>query len=448
VLSVPGQRQRLCGGLARRHFLRVGGLGVAGLTLADLYRNEARAHGVGNRPKSVIYVVLSGGVSHIDSWDLKPNAPAEFRGEFRPAKTRVPGINICELFPRQADLMDRLAVVRGVRSVENDHFLSEVYSGLPRTAGARPAFGSVASRLLGGDAALPPYVSLDRPATGPFDFERPHYAGAAHGPFRPFGEAVDDLRPAKDLNDLADRKALLAAFDKMHRDLDSSGAPDGADRFRARALDVLTSPRVRDAFDLSREPDRVLAAYGHKAGKFAHQADIDIRYDWDARPFVLARRLVEAGVRVVTLTVGSWDHHSGPKQQIFDSYRLAFPVLDRSVVALVEDLEARGLAEDVLVAVLGEFGRTPKVTYPGPGREHWAEAGSMVFAGGGLKMGQVVGETDGRAERSKSGSITWQKVMATIYGVLGVDPATTLTDFGGRPQALLDDRSPIRELVD
>jgi hypothetical protein len=448
VLTLSGHRDRLCRGVTRRQFLRAGGLGAAGLTLADLYRQEARADGLADRPKSVIYIVLSGGVSHIDSWDLKPDAPAEFRGEFKPIRTRVPGIDICELFPRQAALMDRLAVVRGVRSVENDHFLSEVYSGLPRSAGARPAFGSVASRLLGSDAALPPYVSLDRPASGPFDFEKPHYAGAAHGPFSPFGEAVDDLRPAGDLDRLGDRKALLAAFDRMRRDLDASGALDGADRFRARALNTLTSSRVRDAFDLGREPDRVLAAYGHRAGKYAHQADIDIRYEWDARPFVLARRLVEAGVRVVTLTAGSWDHHSGAKQQIFEAYRLAFPLLDRSLAALVEDLAARGLDRDVLVAVVGEFGRTPKVSYPGPGREHWAEAGSMVFAGGGLRMGQVVGQTDSRAERSKSGTITWQNVMATIYGVLGIDPATALTDFGGRPQALLNDGSPIREFTD
>ena len=447
MLSIPGPSQHLCNGVNRRQFLRVGGLGAAGLSLADLFRHEARADTPAHRPKSVIYIVLSGGVSHIDSWDLKPDAPTEFRGAFKPTRTAVPGIDICELFPRQAALMDRLAVLRGVRSVENDHYLSEVYSGLPRTAGHRPAFGSVASRLLGGDAALPAYVSLDRAASGPFDFERPHYAGAGHGPFRPFGEAVDDLQPVKDLDRLGDRKTLLTAFDAMRRDIDTSGAIDGADRFRARAIEVLTSPGVRDAFDLSREPQRVLASYAHKAGFYAHQADIDIRYEWDARPFVLARRLVEAGVRVVTLSVGSWDHHSGAKQQIFDSYKLVFPVLDRSIAALVEDLHARGLDKDVLVAVLGEFGRTPKVSYPGPGREHWADAGSMIFAGGGLKMGQVIGATDSRAERSKSGTITFQNVMATIYGVLGVDPETPLTDFAGRPQALLEDRTPIRELV-
>jgi hypothetical protein len=444
MFTVWGQHHQFHGGMNRRQFLRVGGLGVAGLTLADLLRSDAQAEGATRRPKSLIYVVLSGGVSHIDSWDLKPGAPSEFRGEFRPTRTRVPGMDICELFPRQAAITDRLALVRGVRSVENDHFLSEVYTGLPRTAGQRPAFGSVVSRQLGGDALLPAYVS----ATNPSDYERPHYAGAGHAPFSPIGEAVDNLRPVQDLAQWEDRRSLLASFDTLRRDLDMSGALDGMDRFRTRAMEMLTSARARDAFDLSKEPNRILAAYGHRAGKYSHQADIDIRYDWDARPFILARRLVEAGVRVVTLSVGSWDHHRGPKQHIFQSYRLAFPLLDCSLCALVNDLWDRGLDQDVLVVVLGEFGRTPQINYPGPGREHWADAGCVLFAGGGLKMGQVVGETDARAEQSKSGQISFQNVMATLYAQLGIDLSTSLTDFTGRPQYLLDDKTPIRELLD
>jgi hypothetical protein len=441
-----GRPHRHCDGVSRRQFIRAGGLGAAGLTLADLLRSDAKA-GIPACPKSVIYVVLSGAISHIDSWDLKPDAPAEYRGEFRPARTKVPGIDVCELFPRQAAIMDRLALVRGVRSVENDHYLSEVYAGLPRSAGPRPAFGSVVSRLLGGHAGLPAYVGLNHTSGGQFDFQRPHYAGAAHAPFTPFGEALDNLSPVKDAALLDSRKRLLAAFDGMRRDLDTSGAAEGIDRFQARALDMITSPRVRDAFDVSREPVKVLASYGHKAGKYSHQADIDIHYDWDARPFVQARRLVEAGVRVVTLSVGSWDHHSGPRQHIFKSYRMVFPMLDRSICALVDDLRDRGLDRDVLVVVLGEFGRTPKVSYPGPGREHWADAGAVLFAGGGLPMGQVIGATDSRAGRAKAGNVSFQNVVATVYTHLGVDLKATIPDFAGRPQYLLDDVNPIPELV-
>ncbi len=448
MLTIRGRGHRFCDGVSRRQFMRVGGLGVAGLTLADVLRSEAQATEPVKRPKSVIYVVLSGGLSHIDSWDLKPGAPAEFRGVFKPMKTKVPGIDICELFPKQAAMMDRMSLLRGVRSVENDHYLSEVYSGLPRGSGKRPAFGSVVSKLLGEDSPLPAYVSLgEGGGSDVFDFEKPHYAGAAHGPFRPFGEAVDNLKPVKDTARLGDRQSLLTAFDTLRRDIDASGAVAGLDRFQARALDMVMSPKVREAFDVSKEPAKVLADYGHKAGKFSHQAVAKLLYDWDAKPFVQARRLVEAGVRVVTFSVGSWDHHSGADQQIFDSYKHVFPVLDQSICALINDLKERGLDKDVLVCVLGEFGRTPKLSYPGPGREHWAEAGAMLFAGGGLNMGQVIGETDSRAERSKSGSITFQNVMATIYGVLGVDTAAMLTDFNGRPQTLLDDTSPVRELV-
>jgi hypothetical protein len=447
VLTIRGNNHCLGNGMSRREFLRVGALGAAGLTLADVLRQEARAGPEAHRPKSVIYVVLGGGPSHIDTWDLKPDAPAEFRGPFQPIATRLPGVRICEHMPLQAGLMNELALVRGIRAVENDHFLSEVYTGLPRTSGNRPAFGSVVSRLGGTGSPLPAYVSLSRPATGPFEFERPVYAGAGHAPFRPFGDALTDLNPVKDLDQLRDRKRLLMAFDGLRRDLDRPGALTGLDRFQARALEMITSPKVRDAFDLSQEPDRLLADYGHKAGKYPHQTVKTILYDWDARPFLLARRLVEAGVRVVTLRDGEWDHHSGPQSDIFAALRRKLPLLDRSLCALVNDLKVRGLDKDVLVVVLGEFGRTPKITPLGPGREHWAEAGCALFVGGGLAMGRVVGETDSRAERSRSGQISFQNVLATIYHVLGIDPGLQLTDFNGRPQYLLDDREPIAELV-
>lgn len=431
---------------SRRHFLRAGALGVAGVTLADLLRQQAQA-GNTSRPKSVIYIVLNGGPSHIDMWDMKPDSPKEYRGPFKPMATRLPGVQICEHMPLQAQIMDQMTLLRGVRSVENDHFLSEVYSGLPRTSGKRPAFGSIVSRLAPGGSAIPTYVSLNRATTDEFEFQKPFYAGSHHAPFRPFGEAIEDMQPAKSLDRLQDRKQLLSAFDNLNRVRDRLETVSGLDRFQSQALDILTSAKVRDAFDLSKEPKRVLASYGNAAGKYPHQTVKTILYDWDAKPFLLARRLVEAGVRVVTLTAGDWDHHSAADGDIFFALKCLMPVLDRSIHALVTDLKARGLDKDVLVVVLGEFGRTPKISSPGPGREHWADAGCVLFAGGGLKMGQVLGETDSRAERSKSGTMSFQNIIATIYKVLGVDVNVKIPDFNGRPQHLLDDREPIAELM-
>ncbi|MBM3982306.1 MAG: DUF1501 domain-containing protein [Planctomycetes bacterium] len=433
------------GPMNRRAVLRAGGLGAAGLTLAGLLRNEARADTKAARPKSVIYVVLDGGPSHLDMWDPKPDAPAEVRGPFGTIATKLPGVRFTDLMPMQAQILDRLALLRGVQSVENDHFLSEVYSGLPRGSGKRPAFGSVVSRASGGAGLMPPYVSLNRPTTDQFEFEKPYYAGSQHAPFRPFGDAVDDLAPAKSLDALADRKQLLKAFDTLRRDLDRTDAIRGLDTFQARALDIITSPKVREAFDLSKEPKKNIERYG--SGKYTHQTVKTLYYPFETKPFVLARRLVEAGVRVVTLRVSQWDHHSGAEADIFHSLRHIVPPTDRAIYTLVTDLEARGLADDVLVVVLGEFGRTPKITALGPGREHWADAGCAVFFGGGLKTGQVIGETDGRGERAKSGATNFQNVVATIYHVLGIDPAATIPDFTGRPQFLLDEPKPIKELM-
>ncbi|HEX4607896.1 MAG TPA: DUF1501 domain-containing protein, partial [Urbifossiella sp.] len=216
---------------SRRQFLRAGGLGAAGITLPALLRNEARADTAPSRPKSVIYIVLSGGPSQIDTWDPKPDAPDEYRGPFGTVATRLPGVRLCEHFPLQARLLDRAAVLNGVRSVENDHFLSEVYTGLPRSAGNRPAFGSVASRLLGA-ADLPTYVSLHRGAGADrFEYEKPYYAGSQHAPFRPFGDALDDLQPVKSLDALADRRGLLGGLDRMRRELDATGQAAALDRF-------------------------------------------------------------------------------------------------------------------------------------------------------------------------------------------------------------------------
>ncbi len=445
MLTFFGRNQPLCKGLSRRAFLRVGGLGFAGVSLADLYRHEASAATPARRPKSVIWIVLSGGISHLDSYDPKPDAPTEIRGAFGTIPTTLPGVRVCDLMPKQAAMLEKFALLRGLKSVENDHFLSEVYSGLPRTSGKRPAFGAVASKLFGAGAAMPTYVSL-RPGSEESEFEKPHYAGSDNGAFRPYGDALGNLVPVKSTERLADRQKLLAGFDDMQRNLDRADALTGIDRFQAKAFDMISSPKVRDAFDVSKEPAGVLERYG-KGGKYTHQTYVSLKYNWQAESFVMARRLVEAGVRVVTLSPGDWDHHSGANSHIFDSYKLCLPALDASVSALVTDLNERGLGDDVLVAVVSEFGRTPKVVYPGPGREHWADAGCILLAGGGLKVGQVVGETDSRGERAKSGAMSFQNLMATVYTVLGINPNATLPDFGGRPTHLLDDHYPIKELL-
>ncbi|MCE9603340.1 MAG: DUF1501 domain-containing protein [Planctomycetia bacterium] len=433
----------------RRTFLRAGGLGVAGLgglSLSGLLRRQAEAKSSA-RSKSLIYIVLSGGPSHIDMYDMKPGAPAEFRGPFSPVATSLPGCEICEFMPLQAKLMNRIALVRGIRSVENDHFLSEVYTGLPRTAGARPSFGSLISRLLPNSGALPSYVNVnEKPGTNENDYEWPHYAGPEHAPFRPSHESLADLTPAKSLDRLRDRRELLTAFDALKRQVDQVQSYRALDRYQAKAFEIVTSAAVRDAFDLSKEPPKVVERYG-KGGQYTHQTYKDLRYPWDAKPFILARRLVEAGVRIVTVAVGNWDHHSGANSDIFVSLRTVLPALDRSLYALFEDLRERGLEQDVGVVVLGEFGRTPKITYPGPGREHWAEAGCALFYGGSWKTGQVLGATDARAERSLDGRIGFQNVMASIYRLFGIDPTTAIADFNGRPQYLLDHNYPIAGLI-
>jgi uncharacterized protein (DUF1501 family) len=304
----------------------------------------------------------------------------------------------------------------------------------------------VVSRLTGNGAALPAYVSLNRHEGNQFEFEQPYYAGPGHAPFRPFGDALTDLTPVQNLEQLRDRRRLLGAFDTMRRDLDANDTLAGMDRFQAQALDIITSARVRDAFDLARESPRLRASYGK--GKFPHQTAVHIMYDWDGEKLLLARRLVEAGVRAVTVRMGDWDHHSSGAGNIFICLRYLLPLLDRGLYALFNDLRARGLDQDVLVVVLGEFGRTPRISQPGPGREHWADAGCAILFGGGLRMGQVIGETDPRAEAARGNPINFQNIIATIYQTLGIPLNTTLPDYNGRPTYLLDDQQPIRELVD
>jgi hypothetical protein len=424
MLTLWGSRQRCCDGLSRRNFLKVGAFG-AGLGLADLLRLRAAA-ATPTAGKSAIMIYLPGGPPHIDTYDLKPQAPVEFRGEFKPIPTNVPGIDVCELLPLQARVMDKLAIVRSLTSVD-EHSDSYVMTGYPenvnRTAN-HPSFGSVVSKVRGEAAGdVPPFVSLRGMTKG----TEPGYLGVAHRPFTPSGPGMENLRPARgvSLERLEDRKHLLAAFDDVRRDLDASGTMKGLDAFAARAFDMVASGTVRRALDLGREDPKVRDRYK------------------GVESFLTARRLVEAGVGCVTLSYGGWDTHQGN----FKALRRMLPQLDRGLTNLVEDLHDRGLADDVVTVMWGEFGRTPKINRMDGGRDHWAPAMSAVVAGGGLKMGQVVGATTARGETVKDRKYTPSQLLATLYRTLGIDPAQTFPNASGRPMYVLDDREPVRELL-
>lgn len=407
---------------SRRDVLQAGTLALGGLTLADLLRQQAIAATPAARPKSVIMIWLRGGPSHIDSYDMKPNAPAEIRGEFRPIATNVPGIELCEHLPLHAQIMDKLAIVRGVASNDlGDHTPHYISTGFP-DRGKRPALGSVVSRLLPRSDGLPPYVSAYEPEN-----ESPTYLGPAHRAFVPRGPGLDNLQLSRHLtlDRLDDRRQLLRQLDTLRRDIDHHGMLSALDTFEQQAFEMITTPKARAAIDLKQESDATRERYG--------------RF-WQS--FLLARRLVEAGVSVVTLKVGDWDTH----EKNFIDMRDQLPELDRGFHSLVTDLYDRGLQNDVAVVMWGEFGRAPRISR-GDGRDHWPEAGAAVIAGGGFRVGQTIGETDSHGGRAKGKPYTPSNVLVTVYRHLGIDPAVTLPDHNNRPMHVLDDREPVRELL-
>lgn len=421
-----GPLRKMRGLVSRRDVLRVGALGVAGLTLADVLRQRAKAGTTAARGKSVIMIWMRGGPSHIDSFDMKPHAPAEVRGEFQPIRTNVPGIEICEHLPLLASGLDKLAIVRGIKSNDlGDHTPHYILTGSP-DRGKRPAFGGVVSHLQPRTDGLPPYVSLMYDPPKLYDNEGPVYLGPAHRPFVPRAEGLENLSLTKgvSLERLRERRELLRTFDAFGRAAEHASMA-GIDAFTQRALEIVTSPRARDAFDLKRESAETHARYG----KYCEN-------------FLIARRLVEAGIPVVTLKVGDWDTH----EKNFIDMRDQLPKLDRGFHALLTDLHERGLEKDVAVVLWGEFGRAPRISR-GDGRDHWPEAGAAVLAGGGFRVGQVIGETDAHGGQSKGRPYTPGNIMANLYRHLGIDPATTILDHNQRPMSVLDDREIVRELV-
>jgi Protein of unknown function (DUF1501) len=425
MLTIWGENQGFCDGVSRRSFLKIGALG-AGLTLADMLRGRASAAAAG-RPtgtKSAIMIYLPGGPSHMDMYDLKPDAPREFRGEFNPIATNVPGVRISEHFPMQARMFDKLAVVRSIISVgeHSDSLVMTGYSQRDNVIANHPSFGSVVSRMRGNTGDMPPFVSLRGLSRG----TEPGFLGVAHRPFNPSGPGVQDLRMANGVTTdrISQRRPMLEGFDGMRRDMDTTGTLAGIDGFTGRAFDMIASGGVRTALDSTREP-----------------ASSRERYR-GVEQFLTARRLVEAGVGCVTLSYGSWDTHG----QNFTSLRRQLPILDRGIANLVQDLHDRGLSNDVAVIVWGEFGRTPRINN-NAGRDHWPQVMSALIAGGGLRMGQAVGSSTARGERPQDRPYTAPQVLSTLYRALGIDPATTFPNGAGRPMYILDDRTPVRELI-
>jgi uncharacterized protein (DUF1501 family) len=456
MLTLWGARGKLCDGLSRREFLNIGALGGA-LTLADWFRATATAARPAAKPtRSVIMVYLLGGPAQLDTYDLKPQAPAEYRGEFRPIKTNVPGIQICELFPRQAAMMDRLAIIRSlVAAAPNGHTDAEVMTGFNTNEVARaghPSFGAIVSKLRGpAKNGVPPFVSLRRmsfpnPAILPQYEWQPGYLGVAHRPFLPEGAGLADLQlpPSVDRRRLGERQSLLARFDNLRRDLDASGVMKGLDAFQSRAAEIVTSSALRQALDLSKEDPRVIDKYSLPGGR--RNIGLAAGYSQGTQ-LLLARRLVEAGAGFVSLSLGYWDTHGTGGGGGFPKLRKELcPTLDRALTALVDDLHQRGMSKDVVVIAWGEFGRTPRLNKDA-GRDHWLPVMFAVITGGGLKAGQVIGSTDSHAAYPKDRPLRPAHVLSTIYRTIGIDPARTFPDTSGRPMPILTDREPVAELM-
>ncbi len=442
--------------LSRRGFLQVGGLGLGGLCLPQLLRAESLA-GRSSR-KSVILIYLVGGPPHQDMFDLKPDAPAEIAGPWKPIATNVTGLKIGEAFPRIARMMDKFTVIRSLVGNQADHDAIQVFNGRnPRAAkpsGGWPQFGSAVSKLQGAtDPAVPPFVSLCYTCThGPYNEPGPGFLGPSLAPFRPMGPARNDmLLRGVSVDQLADRKAILKTFDTARRDADSTGSMAALDTFNEQAFGLLTSSKFAAALDLSREDPKLVARYGTGNPKVFMDANGAPRVP---QSLLMARRLIEAGARVVTVNYSKWDWHGGKKAEgradnnIFGREREDFPVFDQCVSALVEDLHQRGLSDDCTVAILGEFGRTPKINAQ-VGRDHWPAVNCVLMAGGGLKHGQAIGSTDRIAGQAATRPVTFGELYATLYHTLGIDVNTaTVSDIEGRPQYLVEGNGqPIKELL-
>jgi hypothetical protein len=395
--------------------------------------------------KAVIMIYMPGGPPHQDMYDLKPDAPTEVRGEFKPIKTSVPGIEICEMLPGLARNMDKLVPIRTIVGAKDRHESFQCLTGRlndNQPPGGWPELGSVISKLQGpAREATPPFVNLAPVMQHqPYNNGKPGFLGAAHAPFRPEAEGKQDLvLQGITLDRLDDRRALLASVDRFRREADASKSMEGMDAYTRQAFGILTSSELAKALDLSKEPERLRERYGKGTEK--HQGDGAPRIN---QQFLMARRLVEAGVRCVTISYSFWDFHGQNAKNV----RANAPDFDQAMTALVEDLHERGLDQDVTVVAWGEFGRAPRINKDA-GRDHWPAVSCALLAGGGMRTGQVIGTTTKDAGEPKDRPVHFQDVFATIYHNLGIDIGTaTVPDFGGRPRYIVEEGyRPLRELV-
>jgi hypothetical protein len=470
MLSIQGKPYRHCDGVTRRNFLTAGALTMGGLTLVDLLRAEAAA-GVRGSHKAVINVHLDGGPPHLDMIDLKPLAPVEIRGEFTGISTALPGYQICEHMPQLAAMADRLVFIRSLVGAAGAHNAFQCQSGFNekdlQSLGGRPAMGCAVGRLKGtASDVAPSFVDLMQGRPFVRNSARPGFLGPAYQAFRPdisrlFERPLEEgmkrelvargdnhstrLTLLEELTTirLRDRTSLLGDLDRLRREVDSSGMMNAMDSFTQQAVGILTSGRFAAAMDLAQEDPRVLARYSIADPDLAEAVGTSEGAP-AIKKFLLARRLVEAGVRCVSISLSDFDTHS----QNFPRMRRLLPIFDHGLATLLTDLEDRGLADDVTIVGWGEFGRTPTIDVKSGGRHHWPNVGMALLAGGGMRTGQVLGESDRLGGSALSRAIHYKDVFATLYHNLGINAReVTLTDPSGRPQYLLDEGEPLRELV-
>lgn len=434
-VSLNARSSRLCNGQSRRDFLRLGALAPFGLSLPGLLRAEALPNAMKARARSVILVYLGGGLSHHDSFDMKPDTAEEIRGKYRPISSNVPGLHVCELLPNMAKTMDKVCLVRSATH-ENDHHETAtnwVMSGrFGSPFGDYPAMGAVVAQRTGFTGVLPPYVAVPRNPSFTWELGKSAFLGGRCESFKAGdpnekGYRVRDLAASQESGKVLEKKrSLLESLDTLARDIQGNDQIATYDEFQGKAADMVLSSEAQDAFAIDQESEARRDRYGRNT--FGQSC-------------LLARRLVERGVRFCTVNYAGWDHHA----KIFDSLDKKLPEFDLGFSALIQDLSSSGLLDETLVLAMGEFGRSPKVNKDG-GRDHWARAGSMIFAGAGVQAGKVVGATDREGGLAISDPVRPPDVSYTIFESLGIDPRGEIRTPDGRPMAILDEGKSIHQL--